>query len=604
MQTLYQIQMPFELLADVDTLYVRGEKFNIEQDALIIYKGGKVWFNTYYNMFSLEKWRTYTNLQSLCLKLILSGNVVIQIRKRRLTAGDYLESCLATYTFKDKEKQEKIIDLSNYMDDEGLLYFTITSLDADAKLYQASYETKENFTVAELATVICTYKRETYIERFKNMFEQFDNHHLHAFIIDNGRTLQPIKTEKLSIIPNKNFGGAGGFTRGMLEVVDYNKCHSDKKLDYITFMDDDILIDFRVFERLLSFLSLRKEKYNNYFVAGAMCSLDYPFMQYERYSSWRGDSFIQASPNYDLRDLNSIVTNEREEKLNKCSAGWWFSTFSTQMITPNNYPFPCFFRGDDMEFTIRNGAHIITLNGVNVWHEPFYKKYSIVSEKYYLLRNTMVINALYYPQMSYKQYIKRIKKDFIKALITYDYDCAELILKACEDFKKGVSFFEEVNPEELNSELMKKNHKKVSLQEAVDEYRFDDINYELYFKTDKGIRCLLRRLTLNGFLIPKIVYKSFGYALEGFGTKYISYYKTRQVFVLDPFTRKGYYVKPNKKKAITLICKFGKMSRLLKRNFDKIVSEYQSEFYVLQTEKFWRKYLEIETDKYEVQYAE
>ena len=46
----------------------------------------------------------------------------------------------------------------------------------------------------------------------------------------------------------------------------------------------------------------------------------------------------------------------------------------------NNYPFPCFFRGDDVEFTIRNESKIINLNGLNVWHEPFYKKYSIVSE--------------------------------------------------------------------------------------------------------------------------------------------------------------------------------------------------------------------------------
>ena len=97
--------------------------------------------------------------------------------------------------------------------------------------------------------------------------------------------------------------------------------------------------------------------------------------------------------------------NEKEEKYANGTAGWWFSCFSVDIIGKNNYPFPCFFRGDDVEFTIRNESKIINLNGLNVWHEPFYKKYSIVSENYYLLRNMLVVNALY-TKMGYKDNIR------------------------------------------------------------------------------------------------------------------------------------------------------------------------------------------------------
>ena len=79
-------------------------------------------------------------------------------------------------------------------------------------------------------------------------------------------------------------------------------------------MDDDILFDFRVLERMKSFLELKKGEFNNYFIAGSMCSLDHPEIQYESYASWRGRFFTPFKHNVNLFDVYKVLMNEKEEK--------------------------------------------------------------------------------------------------------------------------------------------------------------------------------------------------------------------------------------------------------------------------------------------------
>lgn len=247
-----------------------------------------------------------------------------------------------------------------------------------------------------------------------------------------------------------------------------------------------------------------------------------------------------------------------------------------------------------MEFTIRNGSHIITLNGINVWHEPFYKKYSITSENYYLFRNTLVINSLYLTDLEPDVYIKYLLKRFITSIIKYDYRSAELLIMAWKDYCKGVKFFMKTDPEVLNTKLSQYNYKLEPIKNMLEEYSFDDINGEIYNKSDRNkLSSLIRHLTLNGYLIPTCFYKGFGTALVGFGARNVNFYRTKRVYNFDPFTRKGYFTEINKVLAIRLTIRFFKQARYFKRNFKKIQNNYQSNFWRVQTEEFWRKYLDI-----------
>lgn len=570
-------------------LYFKGNMFVILEKELLIKKFGKVKMNTYYNSFSIEKWKYYTNLTNLFLRINCKGNFILRIYSAKSYFDKVITSVLEEKYFYLNDFEDIEVDLTKLLEYKGIIYYEIEALE-ETYLKDGGYFTTAIDKEIKLGLVFCTYKREQYIYKIIDDLKKYKLcHQINLFIVDNGNTLKSIDNDNIKIIKNKNYGGAGGFARGMLEVKEYSK---NNKIDYIILMDDDIYIDFNIFDKLISFLSLKKEKFSNSFFAGTMCSLDEKNIQYERYSSWRGNSFIQISPNFDLYKDICLLKNELIEKMNYISAGWWFSCFSVDMIGKNNFPFPCFFRGDDMEYTIRNGSSVISLNGINVWHEPFYKKYSIVSEDYYLLRNTLVINTLYYDWVKAKDNIKYLFKRFAKSIIKYDYKSAELIIMALEDYSKGVKFFLKTDPEKLNNILMQYNHKLLPLDELLNEYIYQDLINQTQWEQDKNILCKYYRLiTCNGNLLPNFLYKNWGVSLIGYGSRAINFYKKSRVLNLDPFSQKGYYTEKDIRFTIKYTLKFIAKSLKYYFRFNKIKKDYQSNFYKLQTESFWKKYL-------------
>ena len=131
---------------------------------------------------------------------------------------------------------------------------------------------------------ICTYKREQYVLRNMNTLSRWmkaneafktDNAqntgstpeasgHIHVFIIDNGKSLGDCKeftdliasTNNIEVIPNDNSGGAGGFSRGMIEAMNRRE---ELSLTHLLMMDDDAVFDPDLFTRLYGFLSFLKK---------------------------------------------------------------------------------------------------------------------------------------------------------------------------------------------------------------------------------------------------------------------------------------------------------------------------------------------------------
>ena len=566
-------------------------------------KGEWVSFDTFFNSFSIEKWEKYTNLKNLLIKVNLKNydeTFNIKVYNKKL-----VKNKIEIIEIKTIRKEHNVYEICNLGKiKKGIIYFEIEQkyLNKISKIDYISENVHNiNQNKVNLALIICTYKREAYVQKFLDSFSRiikknFIKDRMKVYIVDNAKTLSLLQTpENVKIFKNKNYGGAGGFTRGIIEIQKYNQ-KNEEKISHILLMDDDILFDFRVLERMKSFLELKKEEFNNYFIAGSMCSLDHPEIQYESYASWRGRFFTPFKHNVNLSDVYKVLMNEKEEKYANGTAGWWFSCFSVDIIGKNNYPFPCFFRGDDVEFTIRNESKIINLNGLNVWHEPFYKKYSIVSENYYLLRNMLVVNALY-TKMGYKDNLRYLTSKFVRSIMYLNYNSAKLVIRALKDFSKGVSFFEETNPEELNGELMKLNPKMDFIWNLIEEYKLEDIYHQIQVKNDRNkLFKILRLLSFNGYLIPKVFYKEFGIAQLGFAARPINFFKTKRVLNYDIFSQKAYFSEISKIKALKLVFEYAKECIKYYFNFNKINKNYQEHFYKIQNIDFWEKYLELEKD--------
>lgn len=573
-------------------LYFRGNGFTYLNDEILSEKNKTIKTNTYYNSFSVEKWNKYTEIKDLYLRLSCKGKIKLSVINTSLVYNQIIEKVLVNKYYDYDIDTEIIIDLTKYLKLEGMISFEIESI-SDAKIGNIAYCTSVDIKLPKLGLVICTYKREKYIDKFIDSYKKYRyNHLVNAIIVDNGNTLENSGLPKgIKIFKNMNYGGAGGFSRGMIEIKRLNE-KKENHIDYIILMDDDIYIDFNIYYKLMAFLGLRKEEFENYFLAGTMCSLDNKEFQYERYAQWCGSYFNQMSPGFNLTNIRNLLENEIIERVDLGTAGWWFCCFSTKMLGVNNLPFPCFFRGDDVEFTIRNGSNIMTLNGINVWHEPFYKKYSITSEDYYLLRNTLVINTLYMNWISAFDNIKYLFRRFSKSIIKYDYASAELIIKALVDYSQGVSFFENVNPEKLNISLSKYNHKLIKISEIKKSYRYSDMVNKAINENDKSkLHKYFRFITFNGNLLPWFMAKGEGVSFVGYGARAINFYKKDSVLNYDPYSRKGYFTNRNFRMAVKLTVKFIKEASIYWINFEKIKRDYQINFSKLQTESFWLKYL-------------
>lgn len=297
-----------------------------------------------------------------------------------------------------------------------------------------------------------------------------------------------------------------------------------------------------------------------------------------------------------MRAHHLCVVNEVDEDMTyqaNCTAGWWFCCMNVRVVNPNNYPFPCFFRGDDLEFALRNGSRVITLNGLCVWHEPFHKKFSNTSENYYLPRNSAVINTIYRPN-AVKETIAYFNQRMKACLIQYDYDGAALLNQALTDYFQGPDFFATQDAEKLNKELSVHNHKRIPYKEALGEYELGNIIWQAndLNEPNKFVR-FVRRITLNGYLIPKFLFKDSRISGVGFRSRSYSYFQRRQVFNADTFAYKGYFTKIDKSRALKLYMEYRKNIRYLKKHFRELQDLYTLKLPELETEAFWEKYLGI-----------
>ena len=94
----------------------------------------------------------------------------------------------------------------------------------------------------------------------------------HIFLIDNGKTLDANReiqkvagclNDKLDIIPNMNAGGSGGFTRGMIEIL--NRKEQDG-YTHVLLMDDDAVVQPDMMVRLYGLLTTLKEEWSSYWL--------------------------------------------------------------------------------------------------------------------------------------------------------------------------------------------------------------------------------------------------------------------------------------------------------------------------------------------------
>ena len=450
-----------------DRLYYRmkAPSFRDEGDILRIEQGERVCFDTYFNSVSADKWRRYTAAQNFSLRLKLSGKLRVVLCSRHFINSQSVRAVLAEKVVQADSVQEFCFDFPKGAD--GMLFFELQALSGNAAYCGGAYEcdaAEKDVQPVKIGVDICTFRREPFVmgniarmrsDILENAASPLHNH-LEVFVSDNGQTLDydKLNSDTVHVVPNANVGGAGGFTRGMIEILKANE--NGAGVTHVLVMDDEIVLDTDVLLRTYTLLSLRKSEYADVFVGGAMLRLDRPNIQVENGAAWNQGQLISHKANFDLTKVDLCVANELEEH-HEYNA-WWYCCIPIAVVRPDNLPMPIFIRGDDIEYGLRNCKRLVTLNGICVWHEPFESKYSS-SMYYYILRNQCIDNSMHCPGYDANALKADLRSQVMGEVNRYRYKNADLLIRGVRDFLKGIDWLEQTDAEALHKEIMAYGYK-------------------------------------------------------------------------------------------------------------------------------------------------
>lgn len=551
-------------------------------------------FNTWMNLFAAKKYYYYCDLGDLYLKLDIEGSYIIRvIGSNRSVAFDRVDTTLLE-TKCENYSELRIPNASEY---DGVYFELIEFSDRPVKINRISYATdKTPQRDNKLAVVTCTFKREDYIAKNVSHFEQFikSNPDLKGrikwFIADNGKTLpMDLCSENINIYPNMNAGGAGGFTRGLMEVMNLNEGFTR-----VLFMDDDVEFCTESFLKTLLISNYLKPDLKNSFIHGAMldlydknhwftsCSVNRGF--------WAGGYMydLNISKYNDVLKSNIIPTDIFEDKNIRNDSAWWYCCFDMEIVHKDGLPLPLFFRGDDTEWGWRQqGLHHITMNGIGIWHSPFAFRESKLMNYYYKYRNVFMLNALYEPKFK-KTFKKHLKKECRYLLKTYDYVSLDLYIKALKDIIQGSKVYYE-NPEKQFAEINSIARNAIYL----DCENEDEFYYAKHHRVhSKLYRKILSSISNFGVFCPNIFFKKKGVSLDHFPPKE-DFILVKEVKVCNLLTKKYELRKFDRKKILYYQKEFNKLLKQIDKNYDKLHDDFVKAHKEFTTKEFWEKYLEL-----------
>ena len=590
-----------------ESLYFHREKdrereisYIEEENALLFKEQGQCFFDTYFNGLSVGKWKKYTNIGDVSLHLFLKGSFQVTLINMNIINGRKCVSILDRKTVNSKEKREFVFGYKLY-EYKGLLSYELKALKNDAVYYGGYYDAgiEENkLWDVNIAINICTYKREPYVRRnidnlrrsiISNPESEMYNH-LMIYISDNGNTLvsERIEEENIHIVKNKNVGGAGGFTRGLIEIIDNQYVFP---ATHALMMDDDIIISSEALFRTYMMLKCRKQKYEDVFIGGSMMRIDDPAIQVEAGASWNAGKLVPNKANLDLRKIENCLLNEVEEYTEYNA--WWYCCMPMQLISKENLPLPIFIRGDDLEYGLRNKSKVVLLNGICVWHEAFENKYSSFLQ-YYILRNLLYDNALHFPKYRLSSFLYRLYTTVGREVIYYRYKNVNLLFRGVYDFYKGIDFLKNTDGEALHKEIMQAGYKAVPVEELGDvAYHIPKYQNSL-LQRDCGIAKFFRYITINGYLLPTKRVKEKECQIVSMSLcRPINFYRQKRVLNYDEVSGKGFITEKSWISTLKIIAELFKVTLISIFNFNRSMKKFRKESIDVMQSDFWEMYLEL-----------
>lgn len=594
---LQHFLLPDEKNCTEESLYFRrigNVEYSLADSFIRLRNNALINFDTYFNSFSASKWMKYTKVNNVKVHVEIEGKARISLLYKERYSSGILEKCIHE-TYFDSAKDGEFFEKEYKTEfEKGMYCISILSMSDETKFYGGYYYVDDcKPEDIGLAINVCTFKREKYVyKNMKMLEEEFLLNHdselkgrLYVNISDNAKTIdsKQFKSNDIRVFKNKNVGGAGGFTRCLIES---KKLQEQCKLTHVLLMDDDVVMQPESIFRTYRVLSLLKDEYKDAFIGGAMLRTDLQWFQTESGGTWNAGQLVSHKQGLDLRNIDACLYNEVEEKCD--FNAWWYCTMPIGVVTDENLPMPIFIRGDDVEFGLRNMRHLVLMNGICVWHEPFENKYSS-SMYYYIFRNRLIDNAVRGIEYSKEQFLADFREQYFREIFTLRYKNAQLLLNGVLDFLKGPEWLMNQDGEELNMAIMKAGYKFSDLNELTIPFDYPQYEQMLHFvETPQSQR--KRKLTLNGLWGRHD--KAVCVPVQNPHIAY--FYKAYGAVNYDAVSGKAFETYFNKKEEITLLKAYFKLKKEVDKNYDSVKEMFFHEKETLNGIDFWKNYLSLE----------
>lgn len=392
---------------------------------------------------------------------------------------------------------------------------------------------------------------------------------------------------------------------------------------HVLLMDDDVSISPESIIRTFNLLSIVNDDYSEAFLSGAMMSMDQPNLRYEDvgFVACNGKYFPAKNLAY-VDVLHDCVANEAfvhcnpeeagydADRMSQSYAAWWYCVIPVSVIDREGLPLPIFVRTDDVEYSLRAHAKIMTMNGICVWHAPFKQRYSAAVERYQMPRNVL-IGQFTSGMAPLSDFIGDLKIGFELELKKYNYDNAALVLDAFEDFLKGPSFIMEKGAAERSYlDHLKKAEKLLPLDDIKEDAlalgvdldtipatQFDHENYE---RDDHRsfVERIRDNMTVNGHRMVRGDYYDKGsvavISAAGWLYPVDELRKKEYIIAIDAPSKKGIIRKMDKERFNQLWDRFHRDMVEFRANKDRLRKEYEAARSVMTSLPFWKQYLGID----------
>lgn len=402
----------------------------------------EVSFASLLNGFFERHWVEYTKLRRIACVIETSGPATLTIHRAGHDAYPIVSRAVsgahAVTTFD--------IDLDAPTRRQlGFLYLTITDVGEDFTLHSGGWVTRQPpGRAVDLDIVFCTFNKVPFIQRnLRALAAHIDdlpairnihvvdqgNDSVRAAINDDPSLAALQRSGQLGIFEQENLGGAGGFTRGIMESL------ASDRASHVLLLDDDIVLEPRILQRLVALLA---HAYDNPIVGGHMLDLYRPAQAAacaEAFDFENGG--CQRLPPYDF-DCRKSKSLTRMCEINQPTYNaWWFCCVPRAVLERCGLPLPFFIRTDDAEFGVRAtraGEKLIQMPGIFVWHKPFDAK-QIAWMSYYSLRNDLILCNIAAPEA--RRLDRRYRHHFWNAIKAFRYDEALATCLALEHYLLG-----------------------------------------------------------------------------------------------------------------------------------------------------------------------